>query len=182
MGAHQLGGQLPHPPAQRSARHAGWSATRVRPGRLQPPHRALSKMVLRGLRTRAAPGRFPQRTRQPAAASREWSTGHYRGDTKTSVRGGEPSHFHHTGGLRRDQDPQVLTTLVINTPKGCPVIPGGSARGVRCGASQGGGASSYWAYSDVPTTRRGAVAVVARPPGVTGQPLAGSVRATHDAR
>ena len=51
------------------------------------------------------------------------------------------------------------------------VIPGGSARGVRCGASQGGGASSYRAYSGVPTTRRGAVAVVARPPGITGQPL-----------
>ncbi|MFG2127069.1 GNAT family N-acetyltransferase [Streptomyces sp. NPDC048751] len=27
-------------------------------------------------------------------------------------------------------------------------------------------------YADVPTTRRGAVAVVARPPGITGQPLA----------
>ena len=59
-------------------------------------------------------------------------------------------------------------------PKGCPVIPGGSARGVRCGASQGGGASSYRSYSGVPTMRRGAVAVVARPPGITGQPLARS--------
>ena len=58
-----------------------------------------------------------------------------------------------------------------HTPKGCPVIPGGSARGVRCGASQGGGASAYWMYADVPTTRRGAVAVVARPPGIAGQPL-----------
>ncbi|MGW7366210.1 hypothetical protein ACWGI8_22920 [Streptomyces sp. NPDC054841] len=55
--------------------------------------------------------------------------------------------------------------------KGCPVIPGGSARGVRCGASQGGGSSSYWAYSGDPTTQRGAVAVVVRPPGITGQPL-----------
>ncbi|SCD90537.1 NlpC/P60 family protein [Streptomyces sp. PpalLS-921] len=66
--------------------------------------------------------------------------------------------------------------------KGCPVIPGGSARGVRwwghlprrsgCGgASQGGGTSAYWMYSDVPTTRRGAVAVVVRPPGITGQHL-----------
>ncbi len=55
--------------------------------------------------------------------------------------------------------------------KGCPVIPGGSAHGVRCGASQGGGASSYWAYSGVPTTQRGAVAVVVRPPGITGRPL-----------
>ncbi|MGW7367300.1 hypothetical protein ACWGI8_28720, partial [Streptomyces sp. NPDC054841] len=35
---------------------------------------------------------------------------------------------------------------VVMIPKGCPVIPGGSARGVRCGASQGGGSSSYWAY------------------------------------
>ncbi|WP_307122918.1 lantibiotic dehydratase [Streptomyces sp. B1I3] len=37
--------------------------------------------------------------------------------------------------------------------KGCPVIPGGPARGVRCGASQGGGTSAYWMYSGVPTTR-----------------------------
>ncbi|WP_245170723.1 2-C-methyl-D-erythritol 2,4-cyclodiphosphate synthase [Streptomyces anulatus] len=38
------------------------------------------------------------------------------------------------------------------------------------GASQGGGASAYWMYVDVPTTRRGAVAVVVRPPGIAGQP------------
>ncbi|MEV8486980.1 hypothetical protein AB0467_33900, partial [Streptomyces sp. NPDC052095] len=31
--------------------------------------------------------------------------------------------------------------------------------------------STYWTYVDVPTTRRGAVAVVARPPGIAGQPL-----------
>jgi hypothetical protein len=60
--------------------------------------------------------------------------------------------------------------------KGCPVIPGGSARGVGCGALQGGGASSYWAYSGVPTTQRGAAAVVVRPPGITGQPLAGTTQ------
>ena len=41
----------------------------------------------------------------------------------------------------------------------------------RTRASQGGGSSSYWAYSGDPTTRRGAVAVVVRPPGITGQPL-----------
>ncbi|WP_395368452.1 hypothetical protein OHU45_00560 [Streptomyces tubercidicus] len=58
--------------------------------------------------------------------------------------------------------------------QGLPVIPGGSARGVRCtalaalapsplvpsslgcrAASQGGGTSGYRAYPDVPTTRRG---------------------------
>ncbi|WLQ62362.1 transposase [Streptomyces sp. NBC_01201] len=59
-------------------------------------------------------------------------------------------------------------------PKGCPAISGGSARGVRCGASQGGGTPAYWMYSGVPTTRRGAVAVVVRPPGISGQPLASS--------
>ncbi|MFF3729303.1 peptidoglycan-binding protein [Streptomyces sp. NPDC002476] len=56
-------------------------------------------------------------------------------------------------------------------PKGCPVIRGGPARGVGCGASQGGGASACWTYADVPPARRGAAAVVARPPGITGQPL-----------
>ena len=46
----------------------------------------------------------------------------------------------------------------VRTPtKGCPVVP-----------------SSYWTYSGDPTTRRGVVAVVVRPPGITGQPLAGS--------
>ncbi len=55
--------------------------------------------------------------------------------------------------------------------KGCPVICGGSACGVRCGASQGGGAPAYWTYAGVPTTPRGAAAVIARPPGITGQPL-----------
>ena len=39
----------------------------------------------------------------------------------------------------------------------------GSGRGVRCGDSRGGAASSCWAYLDAPTTRRGAVAVVAGP-------------------
>ncbi|WP_405997101.1 DUF4253 domain-containing protein [Streptomyces sp. NBC_00829] len=34
--------------------------------------------------------------------------------------------------------------------KGRPVIPGGSAHGGRCGASQGGGSSSYGSYSDEP--------------------------------
>ncbi|CAM5549603.1 hypothetical protein SCALM49S_09451 [Streptomyces californicus] len=49
--------------------------------------------------------------------------------------------------------------------KGCPATPGGSAHGVRCGASHGGDAPEYWTYSGVSTTRRGAVAVVVRPPG-----------------
>lgn len=55
--------------------------------------------------------------------------------------------------------------------KGCSVIRGGLAHGVGCGASPGGGAPSYWAYSGDPTTRRGAVAVVVRPPGISGQPV-----------
>ncbi|QEV54057.1 hypothetical protein CP981_22585 [Streptomyces platensis] len=37
---------------------------------------------------------------------------------KTSVRGVEPRHLHHTGGLRHDQARRLLTTLVINTPRG----------------------------------------------------------------
>ncbi|MFI5774754.1 SgcJ/EcaC family oxidoreductase [Streptomyces sp. NPDC051658] len=36
-------------------------------------------------------------------------------------------------------------------------------------------------YSGVPTTRRGAVAVVARPPGITGQPLGAKVLIGFDA-
>ncbi len=67
--------------------------------------------------------------------------------------------------------------FTVRWAKGCPALPGGSACGVRCGASQGGGTSAYWMYVDVPTTRRGAVAVVARPPGIAEQPLpAGSGR------
>ena len=72
--------------------------------------------------------------------------------------------------------------LGISAPKGCPVIPGGSARGVRCGASRGGGSSSCWAYSGDPTTRRGAVAVVVRPPGITGQPLTWAESSPSDIR
>ncbi|MFJ7201453.1 MULTISPECIES: DUF3710 domain-containing protein [unclassified Streptomyces] len=75
------------------------------------------------------------------------------------------------GGEVKEWTDRAGVEIRASVPKGCPVIPGGSACGVRRGASQGGGTPEYWTYSGVPTTRRGAVAVVARPPGITGQPL-----------
>ncbi len=66
--------------------------------------------------------------------------------------------------------------------RGCPAMTGGPAPGVGCGASQGGGASAHWMYADVPTTRRGAVAVVARPPGRAGRSRGAGIPARRDGR
>jgi hypothetical protein len=62
-------------------------------------------------------------------------------------------------------------TLIPGKPNGPSRNPGESVRGVKCGASQSGRTSAYWAYSGVPTTRRGSVTVFVRPPGITRQPL-----------
>ncbi|AXK36945.1 hypothetical protein DVA86_34990 [Streptomyces armeniacus] len=40
----------------------------------------------------------------------------------------KPRHLHHTGGLRRDQDRPVSTTLMINTPNRRP----GTVEGHEC--------------------------------------------------
>lgn len=70
-----------------------------------------------------------------------------RSSPSVSVGDGQPDYSHkhrcHSRSMR------VVTDLAED----CPIIHGGSARGVRWAASQGGGASAYGMYSGAPTTR-----------------------------
>jgi hypothetical protein len=57
---------------------------------------------------------------------------------------------------------------------GCPVTPVDQRTASDAVHRRAEERPRFWAYWGVPTTQRGAVAVVVRPPGMTGQPSGGS--------